>query len=152
MKKKFLNGTKMAIIIIAACVISFSSQAQEKNAAYEKAKAEIIQTFGIFPTFFDAFPQYALHGAWQSFKEIQSPGNIDSKNRELIQLAVAAQIPCPYCVFFHKESARAHGATDEEIKEAVALGANTRHWSMVIQGSEMDMEQFKKEFKHSTAG
>ena len=35
--------------------------------------------------------------------------------------------------------------TDEEIKEAVALGAQTRQWSMVIQGAEIDLEEFKKE-------
>lgn len=96
---------------------------------------------------FDAFPKHALPGAWQLFKELKGPkSSIDPKNSELIQLAVAAQIPCIYCVYFHTASAQAYGATDEEIKEAVALGAETRHWSMIIQGAQIDYEDFKKEF------
>jgi AhpD family alkylhydroperoxidase len=65
----------------------------------------------------------------------------------LIGLAVASQIPCSYCVYFHTVSAKATGATDEEIKEAVAQGAMVRHWSMVINGAQIDLEEFKKEFQ-----
>jgi AhpD family alkylhydroperoxidase len=66
--------------------------------------------------------------------------------RELIQLAVAAHITCDYCVYFHTESAKAYGAADEELKEAVAMGAQTRHWSMILQGAQIELEIFKKEF------
>ncbi len=148
MKNFVKNGSKKAIISIALAALTIGLSAQETNdQAYNEAKEEIIQTFGSFPSFFDAFPAYALSGAWQSFKELQSPGNIDKKHRELIQLAVAAQIPCDYCVYFHTESAKAYGATDEELKEAVAMGAQTRHWSMILQGAQIDLEEFKKEFK-----
>ena len=64
----------------------------------------------------------------------------------MIQLAVASQIPCVYCVYFHRVSAKGFGATEEEIKEAVALGAETRHWSMILQGSGISFEDFKTEF------
>ena len=139
---------KSAILIVAIAALSMTLSAQENNTeAYDKAKQEITQTFGTFPSFFDVFPQHALPGAWQLFKELKGPkSNIDAKNSELIQLAVAAQIPCDYCVYFHTESAKAYGATDEEIKEAVALGAETRHWSMILQGSQIDLEDFKMEF------
>ena len=69
------------------------------------------------------------------------------KNKELIGLAVAAQIPCTYCVYFHTEVAKANGATDEEIQEAIAIAANTRHWSTVLNGSQIELEDFKMEFK-----
>jgi AhpD family alkylhydroperoxidase len=62
-----------------------------------------------------------------------------------LQLAVASQIPCIYCIYFHTESAKMYGATDEEIKEAIAQGASTRHWSIILQGNEVDYEAFKKE-------
>ena len=39
------------------------------------------------------------------------------------------------------------GATDEEIKEAVAQAAMVRHWSTVIHGAQIDLEEFKKEFQ-----
>ena len=148
MKNFMKTAIKTTLMIVALAVLTFGVSAQDDpKQLYEKAKAEITQTFGIFPSFFDAFPQYALHGAWQSFKELESPGNIDSKNRELIKLAVASQIPCIYCVYFHTASAKAHGATDEELKESVALGAQTRHWSMIIQGAQIEFDDFKKEFQ-----
>jgi len=49
-------------------------------------------------------------------------------------------------VYFHTEMAKAHGATQQEIEDAVAQGAFTRQMSMIIQGSQIDMEEFKKEF------
>jgi AhpD family alkylhydroperoxidase len=135
------------IFIVAFSVFIMALSAQESNGqAYEEAKKEITETFGTFPSWFEAFPKYALPGAWQSFKEIQGPGSIDKKNRELIGLAVASQIPCSYCVYFHTLSAIAMGATDEEIKEAVAQAAMVRHWSTVIHGAQIDLEEFKKEF------
>ena len=139
---------KRMIFIIPLVLITMTLSAQESSGQdFEKAKKEITETFGTFPSFFDAFPQYALPGAWQAFKELKGPqSSIDPKNRELIQLAVAAQIPCIYCVYFHTASAEAFGATKEEIKEAVALGAETRQWSMIIQGAQIDFEEFKKEF------
>ncbi len=109
-------------------------------------KKEITQTFGTFLTMFEVFPEHALAGAWETFKQLQSPDNaISPKYRELIQLAVASQIPCVYCVYFHTAAAKAFGATDAEIKEAVAHGAQTRHWSMVIQGSQIEFKEFKAE-------
>ena len=145
MKNFVRTSIKSTILIVAIAAFSMTLSAQESNTeAYDKAKEEITQTFGTFPSFFDAFPKYALHGAWQSFKELQAPGSISPKNRELIGLGVASQIPCVYCVYFHTESAKAFGATDEEIKEAVAFGALVRQWSTVLHGAQVDFEEFKK--------
>jgi AhpD family alkylhydroperoxidase len=142
---------KRAFFIVALSAFIMSISAQEGNGqAYEEAKKEITETFGTFLSLFDAFPEYALPGAWQAFKELNGPqGSIEPKNRELIQLAVASQIPCNYCIYFHTISAQAFGATDEEIREAVAYGAQTRHWSMIIQGAQVDFEEYKKEFQEA---
>ena len=64
---------------------------------------------------------------------------LDGKTKELMGLAVAAQIPCSYCVYFHTAAAKANGATDEEIKEAVAMAAIVRHWSTVLNGMQVDL-------------
>jgi len=32
------------------------------------------------------------------------------------------------------------------IQAAIALGAETRHWSMILQGNQINFEEFKKEF------
>ncbi len=146
MKNSRTTFIKRMIFIIPLVLITMTLSAQD-TSAYEKAKQEMIEQFGSFPTWFGSYPEYALSTAWENYKALKGPnGTISSKNAELIQLAVAAQVPCVYCVYFHTMSAKGFGATDEEIKEAVALGAQTRHWSMVIQGSGISFEDFKAEF------
>ena len=44
-----------------------------------------------------------------------SESKIPAKYRELIGLAIAASIKCPYCAYFHTQAAKMNGATDEEI-------------------------------------
>ncbi|MBE9518591.1 MAG: carboxymuconolactone decarboxylase family protein [Bacteroidetes bacterium] len=133
------------IFIIPVLLIPITLSAQSSDA-YETAKKEIVQQFGSFLSLFEVFPEHALPGAWDNFKQLQSPENaIPPKYRELMQLAVASQIPCDYCIYYHVAVAKAFGATDEEIKEAVAHGAQTRHWSMVLQGNQVEFEDFKAE-------
>ena len=136
---------KRLFFIIPVLLIPITLSAQNSDA-YETAKKEIEQTFGTFLSMFDAIPVHALPGAWDNFKQLQSSENvIPPKYRELMQLSVAAQIPCEYCVYYHIAVAKAFCATDEEIKEAVAHGAQTRQWSMVLQGNQIEFEVFKNE-------
>lgn len=145
MKHSIKTIIKRMKFVIPVLLISMSLSAQS-NDAYENAKKEIQQTFGSFLSMFEVFPDHALPGAWETFKQLQSPENaIPPKYRELLQLAVASQIPCDYCIYFHIAAAKAFGATDEEINEAVAHGAQTRHWSMVLQGNQIDFDAFKAE-------
>lgn len=144
--KQLIKTTVKGMVLIPILLISMTISAQD-TSNYEKAKSEMQEMFGTFPSWFDAYPKYALSEAWENYKKLSgSESNIPPKYREMIQLAVASQIPCVYCVYFHKISAKANGATDEEIKEAVALGAQTRHWSMILQGSGISFEDFKAEF------
>ena len=139
------DNIRRLIFIIPVLLIPITLSAQSSDA-YEQAKKEIEQTFGTFLSMFEAFPEHALPGAWDNFKQLQSPENaIPPKYRELMQLSVASQIPCDYCIYYHVTVAKALGATDEEIKEAVAHGAQTRHWSMVLQGNQIEFEDFKAE-------
>ncbi len=145
MKNFVRTCIKSAILIVAIAAFSMTLSAQD-NDAYETAKKEIEQTFGTFLSMFEAFPEHALPGAWDNFKQLQSPENaIPPKYRELMQLSVASQIPCDYCIYYHVTVAKALGATDEEIKEAVAHGAQSRQWSMVLQGNQIEFEDFKAE-------
>ena len=146
MKHSIKTIIMQMIFIIPALLMTMSLAAQDTDA-YQKAKNEIEQQFGTMPSMFAVFPNHALPGAWETFKQLSSSDNkIPPKYRELIQLAVAAQIPCDYCIYFHIASAKAFGATDDEIQEAVAHGAATRHWSMILQGNQVDFEEFKVEF------
>ena len=120
------------------------SAAQDADATY----ADIERTLGSVPTFFRNPPRAALPGGWKTMKEFQfGPGTaLSAREKELIGLAVAAQIPCEYCIYFHARSARAAGASDEQIREAVAMAANTRFWSTILNGTEVDYQNFRKEF------
>ena len=55
------------------------------------------------PPFLKAIePQASVSSAWQDWMAVFNPkGALDGKTKELIGLAVAAQIPCQYCVYGH---------------------------------------------------
>lgn len=99
------------------------------------------------PKFFkDTYPEYALDSALKARGILEGEGSaLDAKTRELIALAVSAQIPCSYCVYAHSKNARANGATEAEIREAVATAATTRQWSTVLNGMGYSLEAFKAE-------
>jgi AhpD family alkylhydroperoxidase len=111
------------------------------------AYADIERTLGSVPTFLRRFPEAGIAAAWRELKNVQvAPTTaLPGKTKELIGLAVAAQIPCAYCIAFHTEVAKLNGATDDEIREAVAMAALTRHWSTVLNGSMVDEQQFRAE-------
>jgi len=46
---------------------------------------------------------------------------LDTKTKELIALGIAVAIRCDACVAFHAEAALRHGATREEVMEAVGM-------------------------------
>ena len=74
-------------------------------------------------------------------------GALDGKTKELIGLAVAAQVPCQYCIYAHTLGAKHAGATDEEIKEAVAASGLVRKMSTELNGNQYDMAEFKKQIE-----
>jgi len=106
--------------------------AQDASAA--ATYRDIEQTLGSVPGFFRQFPEAGIAGA---------KTRLDGKTKELIGLAVASQIPCQYCIYFHTAAAKANGATDEEVREAVAMSAIVRHWSTVLNGMQTDLAAFK---------
>jgi len=137
------------IIAVAITGMFCAAAGAADNTDTKATYADIEATFGSVPTFLKAFPAEGIAGAWNEMKSLQMNPHtaLSNKEKELIGLAVAAQIPCQYCVYFHTESARADGATDEEIHEAIAMSALTRHWSTVLNGSQIDMESFKREYQ-----
>jgi AhpD family alkylhydroperoxidase len=99
------------------------------------------------------YPEAALQAAWEEEQAVDNPkGALDAKTKQLIGLGVAAQIPCQYCIYYHTLAAKHFGATDAQIKEALAAAALTRKWSTVINGSAYDMEKFKQSVNAAFAG
>lgn len=94
----------------------------------------------------DTYPTHASKSAWEARMALEGKdAKLNAKTRELIALAVSAQIPCTYCVYAHTKAARANGASEAEIREAVATAATTRQWSTVLNGMQLDFAQFKAE-------
>lgn len=99
----------------------------------------------------ETYPENALQSALEARGVLEGEqAALDAKTRELIALGVAAQIPCSYCVYAHTSKARAQGASEAEIREAVATAATTRQWSTVLNGMQYDLDEFKAEYDKLT--
>jgi len=121
--------------------------AGDMSMSQEQVYKDIEATFGSVPAFVKQLPKAALAGAWQEEKDLELSDKtaLSPKVKALISLAVAAQIPCQYCIWADTNDARRAGATEEEIGEAVAMSALTRHWSTLFNGLQVDYDQFKKD-------
>lgn len=99
------------------------------------------------PKFYaETYPQHALAAMLEANEALMGKGaELDPTARELIALGVAAQIPCAYCIYYHTKSARSLGASEAQIREAVAMAAHVRHWSTVLNGMAYDLQAFKAE-------
>jgi AhpD family alkylhydroperoxidase len=142
-KSKLLQASLATL----ALLLLGSASARAESAAATAARADISKTLGFVPQFFLKFPEEALPGAWDEMKSFQlNPGTaLPGRSKELIGLAVAAQIPCRYCIFAHTEFAKLNGASEAEVGEAVAMAAMTRHWSTFLNGIQTDEGKFRGE-------
>lgn len=136
-----------SLIAAAGAFAAALASAPARADDYDAALKDIQATMGGVPSFVKQFPKAGLPGAWAEVKaiELSDKTALTPKEKSLISLAVAAQIPCSYCIWSDTENARHAGATDEEIQEAVAMAALTRHWSTIFNGMQVDLDQFKKE-------
>lgn len=65
--------------------------------------------------------------AFQHFsRQVFSEGALSAKTKHLVAVAVAHATQCPYCIRSHTRLARQHGATPEEITEAIWVAAEMR--------------------------
>lgn len=111
------------------------------------ALTDIEKTLGFVPRFFTEIPAAVLPGTWDEMKNLQMSDKtaLPPKVKELIGLGVSSQIPCQYCIQAHREFARADGATEAEIGDAVAMAALTRHWSTYMNGIQLDEKRFRSD-------
>jgi len=109
---------------------------------------------GYAPEFIRTFPEPARAAAWRTFRDVQlSPSTaLNGKQKELVGLAVAAQVPCKFCVIAHTEFAKLNGATDAEIKEAIGMASLTRELSTLLNGMQVDEPQFHKDIDRLVKG
>jgi AhpD family alkylhydroperoxidase len=153
--KRSLSATLCLLTAFALVTSAVSSRAAAAGSTpAQAARADIAATLGFVPGFFKAMSDAAIPGAWQEMKGLQlNPGTaLPGRAKELIGLAVAAQVPCKYCVFAHTEFAKLNGASDAEIAEAVAVGGVSRHWSAYLWGTQTDEAKFAAEIARIVEG
>jgi AhpD family alkylhydroperoxidase len=65
--------------------------------------------------------------AFRAFSQkVFADGALPAKTKQLIAVAVAHVTQCPYCIKGHTKAARQHGATPEEVMEAIWVAAEMR--------------------------
>ncbi len=65
--------------------------------------------------------------AFRKFSEtVFADGALPGKTKQLIAVAVAHTTQCPYCIRGHTEAALRHGASEQEIMEAIWVAAEMR--------------------------
>ena len=75
--------------------------------------------------------------AWLNLNNIvgRANGAIPKKYRELIALAVACAVQCPYCIEAHSKAAKTAGATREEVAEAAFVASALRAGAAATHGA-----------------
>lgn len=140
---------KLAVSLAAAStlLVGISVATAQEKPTLEETYKDIESVYGVTPQYLKVYPKQGIAAAWALTKALEvEPGALDPKIKSLINVAVAAQIPCRYCIWLDSKFARQLGATDAEIAEAVAQAGLTRHWSAVLNGMQIDFDAFKAEF------
>jgi AhpD family alkylhydroperoxidase len=111
------------------------------------ALLDIEQRLGFVPAFLSDVPRTALPGAWREMRDFKmNPKTaLPAKDKYLISLAVASQVPSEACVLADTEFAKLAGASETEIEEAVGMAAITRNMSTLLNGHQVDMRAFKSD-------
>ena len=145
--KQFLPVGILVLVSVFGIIFALSAAKAGDQTSSEAAVAEMKAMFGKIPPRMQNFPKSATAAGWALIKSTDLNKNtaLPLKIRELIGLAVSSQIPCKYCIYYHQRAARAAGASEEEIREAVHMASLVRHWSTVLYGNESDFDAFKAE-------
>jgi len=117
-----------------------------KMSEYQSTLEDIKKTLGVVLDQFKKIPPDVVPQEWSEMKKYAfGETKIPAKYKELMGLAIAATIKCPYCLYFHTQAAKMNGATDEEIAETAFLARFTTGWSEILHVVGLDLEEFKKQ-------
>ena len=91
----------------------------EQEPIYPSATRELAeQRKSLVPKTAEAFKAFS--------QSVFADGALAAKTKHLIAVAVAHVTQCPYCIRGHTKAAMQHGATPEEIMEAIWVAAEMR--------------------------
>jgi AhpD family alkylhydroperoxidase len=131
------------LVIATATLIPQLVLAQEQAMSPEDVRTAAREAFGVELADIENYPDSMVAGAWAWMQDVEDgEGELDPKALQLIGLAVAAQIPCEYCTYYHRHAALSLGATEQEVAEAVAMAGYVRNWSTVLYGTGADVADY----------
>ena len=135
--------------ILALALPAAATPALAAPSAADATRADIQKTLGFMPDSFRSLPDSVLPSFWAQLKgyEMASSTALPSKVKELIGLAVSAQLACPKCTYAYTKCARSAGATQAEIGETAAVAGQARFWSTYFNGSQVDETRFRADLK-----
>lgn len=117
-----------------------------------EVESEIRETLGIVPSFFSRIPDELLGLEWELMRHFElDETRIPRKYKHLMGLAIHSETKCRYCSLFHTEMARLFGATEEELQEAVHYAKESVGWSVYLNGTRTDLDEFESELHEMTA-
>lgn len=71
--------------------------------------------------------------AWD--EAVMADGALSRKHKELVAVAVALAIQCPYCIDIHANAARKEGASEAELAETAFIAAATKSSGAIIHAA-----------------
>lgn len=84
-------------------------------------------------------------------KQVFADGALPAKTKQLIAVAVAHVTQCPYCIESHTKLAVQHGASEEEIIEAIWVAAEMRAGAAYAH-SAIAVETMRRTGRNDTTG
>jgi alkylhydroperoxidase/carboxymuconolactone decarboxylase family protein len=77
------------------------------------------------------------------YGEVFKEGALTAREKALIALAVSHVVQCPYCIDAYTEGCMEKGCDEEQMMEAVHVGAAIKGGATLVHGVQM-MEKYKK--------
>ena len=85
-----------------------------------------------------------LERTWTSLKQIMKEGALSPVVKELIYVAVSITNGCEYCIKSHSLAAKKKGATDEMLKEMIAVTGMANETNKLVEGYQVEVDDFLK--------
>lgn len=122
--------------------------AETRTAILEFFKSEYGGTGFLMRTLAEENPEVFIRYALEADRRLGAPRVLEPKIIELVAVAAATALLCDHCLRAHIGSARANGATWEEILDTILVAAHTAESSALS----VALRAFKQEkSRHSTA-
>ncbi len=85
-----------------------------------------------------------LERSWSSLKQVMRKGSLDPVTKELIYVAVSITNSCEYCTRSHSYAAKKKGATDEMLKEMIAVVGLANKNNKLVDAYQVEVDKIYK--------